>query len=522
MTYRDDFIISLKRNLSSITGFWFDCVTSIPWSYMDLHFYLACIAEQGAVVPTNSNARVIRVVKILRILRVIRILKLVKFVTIIQDYAVLYFGSAIFKIGRLLIIAMLGVHIFACIYYRIKRDTTPNSDDVEAFYQSKYVDQDDLPRAYLVCFYYVLTTFTTVGYGDIYAASDGERVFCIFLFLCAASLFGTIISQVNKIVNQKTSVSKELDVILESYLIVKPRLEIKTMFKIKEWERYRFMMDYEHKQHQKILERKLPDTLKLSIAKKIENNLFLKVPFLTGMNSINEIRTMFAAELILKSKTIYFAQGSIIADRKETAQGLMVITYGFVNVELPMDSEEADEENQADNGTTHLYVFSRGDSVGGNAVVGDKRWTGSLGVYVDLVARTHCSVALIPTQHILDIMEKFEFLPIKCRTERARLLYRKHKEGADHSLYVGPAKKPLNSKSSSLSYSPEAKMNWIHLGPRSQRRKMIKSRKFSTSLIQMGVVQWIAKSWLLPCVHLDCRMASTITRNFQMRYCFAR
>jgi hypothetical protein len=30
-------------------------------------------------------------------------------------------------------------------------------------------------------------------------------------------------------------------------------------------------------QHQKILERKLPENLKLSIAKKIENNLFLKV-----------------------------------------------------------------------------------------------------------------------------------------------------------------------------------------------------------------------------------------------------
>jgi hypothetical protein len=40
MTYQDDFLASLKRNLSSISGFWFDCITSIPWSYMDLHFYL--------------------------------------------------------------------------------------------------------------------------------------------------------------------------------------------------------------------------------------------------------------------------------------------------------------------------------------------------------------------------------------------------------------------------------------------------------------------------------------------------
>jgi hypothetical protein len=71
------------------------------------------------------------------------------------------------------------------------------------------------------------------------------------------------------------------------------------MFKIRGWERYRFLIDYEHnqviitdyygsflkksrfdenfEQHKAILQRKLPDNLKLSIAKTIENNLFAKV-----------------------------------------------------------------------------------------------------------------------------------------------------------------------------------------------------------------------------------------------------
>ena len=57
---------------------------------------------------------------------------------------------------------------------------------------------------------------------------------------------------------------------------------------------------------------------------------------------------------------MYFAEGSIIADSHEEAKGLMVITSGYVNVELPMDSEEADEENRTENGKTLLFVFSRG------------------------------------------------------------------------------------------------------------------------------------------------------------------
>ncbi len=78
------------------------------------------------------------------------------------------------------------------------------------------------------------------------------------------------------------------------------RLDTNTMFKVREWERFQFGIDYQHQQvcqhlhnfnlfvqnlipvwfkHKKILERTIPDSLKLSIAKTIENNLFSKVHF---------------------------------------------------------------------------------------------------------------------------------------------------------------------------------------------------------------------------------------------------
>jgi hypothetical protein len=50
-----------------------------------------------------------------------------------------------------------------------------------------------------------------------------HQVFCIFLFLCAASLFGTIIAQVNEIVADLTTKKKDLDRILEAYLVLNPR-----------------------------------------------------------------------------------------------------------------------------------------------------------------------------------------------------------------------------------------------------------------------------------------------------------
>ena len=62
----------------------------------------------------------------------------------------------------------------------------------------------------------------------------------------------------------------------------------------------------------------------------------------------------------MKSETKYFSEGTIIADSHEQARGLMVITSGFVNAELPLDSEDAVEENSKSDGRTLLFVFGRG------------------------------------------------------------------------------------------------------------------------------------------------------------------
>jgi hypothetical protein len=55
---------------------------------------------------------------------------------------VLYFGSSLFKIGRLFLIAMMCVHFFACVFYRVKMESAASPDDVTAFYASKAVDPD--------------------------------------------------------------------------------------------------------------------------------------------------------------------------------------------------------------------------------------------------------------------------------------------------------------------------------------------------------------------------------------------
>ena len=57
-----------------------------------------------------------------------------------EDYMVLVLGHPVFAILRLLLFVMISVHLFACIFYRIKKDGAASEDDVIAFYKYFRVD----------------------------------------------------------------------------------------------------------------------------------------------------------------------------------------------------------------------------------------------------------------------------------------------------------------------------------------------------------------------------------------------
>jgi hypothetical protein len=123
---------------------------------------------------------------------------------VVEDYGVIYLGSAVFKIARLLFIAMFSVHLFACIFFRVKVASALTPDDVSAFYTSKNVPDDVslsfriilfisrllvyvfLVDAFAICFP-VIGPSTTIceGQGKIYRLIT---LVLIMWFLVAASL----------------------------------------------------------------------------------------------------------------------------------------------------------------------------------------------------------------------------------------------------------------------------------------------------------------------------------------------
>ena len=60
------------------------------------------------------------------------------------------------------------------------------------------MDYDEL---YIMSFYYIVTTTSTVGYGDLSASTTIERIFCIIIMLAGVTAFTFISGALSSILS---------------------------------------------------------------------------------------------------------------------------------------------------------------------------------------------------------------------------------------------------------------------------------------------------------------------------------
>ena len=95
---------------------------------------------------------------------------------------------------RLLIQVVVVSHYFACIWALIGQYNLEHNQNgwiflaIENDYQSK-----DYFAIYLTAFYWVITTFTSVGYGDILGVTSLENIFTMVVEMIGICFFGYIV-----------------------------------------------------------------------------------------------------------------------------------------------------------------------------------------------------------------------------------------------------------------------------------------------------------------------------------------
>ena len=95
-------------------------------------------------------------------------------------------------VERLVFIAIFGtffLHISSCLFIFLS-DFDDDTDNIWR-YSEPYVSYD-IFDLYVTAIYYVVTTMSTVGYGDISGGTAAERIFAILLMLTGVLSFNLI------------------------------------------------------------------------------------------------------------------------------------------------------------------------------------------------------------------------------------------------------------------------------------------------------------------------------------------
>ncbi|XP_039959856.1 potassium voltage-gated channel protein eag isoform X7 [Bactrocera tryoni] len=155
-------------------------------------------------------------------LKVVRLLRLGRVVRKLDRY--LEYGAAMLIL--LLCFYMLVAHWLACIWYSIGRSDADNGVSVIQYSwlwklanvtQSPYsyiwsndtgpelINGPSRKSMYVTALYFTMTCMTSVGFGNVAAETDNEKVFTICMMIIAALLYATIFGHVTTIIQQMTS-----------------------------------------------------------------------------------------------------------------------------------------------------------------------------------------------------------------------------------------------------------------------------------------------------------------------------
>ncbi|XP_043203759.1 potassium voltage-gated channel protein eag-like, partial [Amphibalanus amphitrite] len=153
-------------------------------------------------------------------LKVVRLLRLGRVVRKLDRY--LEYGAAMLIL--LLCFYMLVAHWLACIWYSIGLSDADNgvtyswlwklANVTQSPYEYVWSNETMAPvlvrgpsrkTMYVSSLYFTMTCMTSVGFGNVAAETDNEKIFTICMMIIAALLYATIFGHVTTIIQQMTS-----------------------------------------------------------------------------------------------------------------------------------------------------------------------------------------------------------------------------------------------------------------------------------------------------------------------------
>ena len=185
--------------------FWIDFVSFFPWE-------LFAATREESTLP--QLFKILRLPRLLRLLRMFRLLRVVRIVNRLE-YA-LSIQEGFRQLAFFLLALVLLTHWFSCMFYYLG-NVNRDSENYWAVASAGDLNTGALTKNYIAACTWAIMTLTTVGYGDISARNDGQRILSILAMIAGALFFAYGVSHIVSIVDEVRAETKKFKTQMDKF-----------------------------------------------------------------------------------------------------------------------------------------------------------------------------------------------------------------------------------------------------------------------------------------------------------------
>lgn len=185
--------------------FWIDIISVFPWE---------AFLGNGEESSLPKLFKALRLTRLTRLLRMFRLLRVVRIVHRLE-YA-LSIQEGFRHLAYFVLTLVLLTHWFSCLFFYLG-DVDRDSDNFWAVAAAGDLNTSALTKNYIAACVWSIMTLTTVGYGDISARNEGQRVLSILAMLTGALFFAYGVSHIVSIVDEFRAETKKFKTQMDKY-----------------------------------------------------------------------------------------------------------------------------------------------------------------------------------------------------------------------------------------------------------------------------------------------------------------
>ena len=222
-----------------------------------------------------------------------------------------------------------SIHLVSCYMIFLGKNIYPGWIVEAGLLSGTFIDM------YIAAIYYVMTTLTTVGYGDIPVTSHIERLFQIVLLIvgtCSYSWLLTYISNYIKKNNDKYKDFEEKLKILEEIKINYPKLDpdlYERLFRYLNYNKSRYKYDIKY-----VLD---------SLPPSIQNNLIIEIykPIIRNFQFFKYLENSdFFVKIVTSMKPILALKDDILIHEGDVIEDIIFIKKGILKLEVGINLDD--------------------------------------------------------------------------------------------------------------------------------------------------------------------------------------